>query len=53
MASAEVTTTITITMSATVVEIDELVEQLSWLVDDNRSTEVTRLLLRALNGAGY
>ena len=53
MASIEVVTTTTITLSLTDEEIDELGDQLAFLVGDNRSTEVTSLLLRALNRAGY
>lgn len=34
-------------------ECDELVEQLMFLVEDNRSTQVTQLLLDALKGLGF
>lgn len=53
MASIEVKVEVVIEMTLTQEEIDELGDQLSFLINDNRSTDVTRDLLSALNRAGY
>lgn len=53
MASIEVKAEVVIKMTLTQDEIEELGDQLSFLINDNRGTEVTRELVSALERGGY